>query len=175
MLIKLYEKLREKFHQNPIDRLRENGAVIGDNVHIYDGGGSSIDYNYGFLLTIGNNVTISNSTILLHDAAMNKELGYVKIGKIDIGNDVFIGAGSIILPNVKIGNNVIIGVGSVISKDIPDGVVAAGNPIRIIRTYDEYMQKCREWNDTKPCFDKRNRKEEAGIIRTKVKDFGIIK
>lgn len=37
MLIKLYEKIREKFHQNPIDRLRENGAVIGDNVHIYDG------------------------------------------------------------------------------------------------------------------------------------------
>lgn len=175
MLRKLYEKIREKYHQNPIDRLRENGAVIGDNVHIYDGGGSSIDYELGFLLTIGNNVTISNSMLLLHDASTNKELGYVKIGKIIIGNDVFVGAGSILLPNVKIGNKVIIGAGSVVSKDIPDGVVAVGNPIRIIGTYDEYMHKCSNLIEMKPCFDERRIKEEADEIQAKVIDWGFMK
>lgn len=84
MIAKLYEKLRLKFHRDPVEILRERGAVIGNNVHIYDGGGSSIDYQFGFLLTVGDNVTISNSTILLHDASIKKELHYVKIGKISI-------------------------------------------------------------------------------------------
>lgn len=38
MLVKLYEKVRQKYYRNPVDRLREKGAVIGNNVHIYDGG-----------------------------------------------------------------------------------------------------------------------------------------
>lgn len=50
-----------------------------------------------------------------------------------IGNNVFIGIHSLILPGVKIGNSVIIGAGSVVTKDIPDNCIAAGNPARIIR------------------------------------------
>ena len=49
MLVKLYEKVRQKYYRNPVERLREKGAVIGDNVNIYDGGGASIDYNFCFL------------------------------------------------------------------------------------------------------------------------------
>lgn len=45
---------------------------MGENVHIYDGGGSSIDYGFSQLSKIGNNVTISNSTILLHDASIKE-------------------------------------------------------------------------------------------------------
>lgn len=52
-----------------------------------------------------------------------------------------VGASSTILPNVRIGNNVIIGAGSVVTKDIPDNVVCAGNPARIICTLDEYINK----------------------------------
>ncbi len=52
---------------------------------------------------------------------------------IKIGNDVWIGGGSIILPGVTIGNNVVIGAGSVVTKNIEDNVVIAGNPARVIR------------------------------------------
>lgn len=52
---------------------------------------------------------------------------------IKIGNNVWIGGGAIICPGVTIGNNTTIGAGSVVTKDVPDNVVAAGNPCRIIR------------------------------------------
>ena len=52
---------------------------------------------------------------------------------VTIGDNVWIGGGVIILPGVTIGNNVVIGAGSVVTKDIPDNVIAYGNPCRIIR------------------------------------------
>lgn len=174
MLIKLYEKIREKLHQDPVERLRERGAVIGENVHIYDGGGASIDYGFGFLLSIGNNVTLSNTTILLHDASINKELKHVKIGKVTIGDNVFVGAGSIILPNVTIGDNVIIGAGSVVSKNIPSGSVAVGSPIRVIGSYDAYMDKCSNWIQEKPCFTEDSIQEKKDLIKQSIEDWGFI-
>lgn len=56
---------------------------------------------------------------------------------ITIGNDVWIGTNVSILPGVTIGNNVIIGAGSVVNKDIPDGVIAAGVPCKVIRKISE--------------------------------------
>lgn len=56
-----------------------------------------------------------------------------------IGNNVWIGGGVIILPGVTIGDNVVIGAGSVVTKDIPDNVIAYGNPCRIVRANDEIM------------------------------------
>ena len=52
---------------------------------------------------------------------------------ITVGNDVWIGAGVCVMPGVTIGNNVVIGSGSVVVKDIPDNVVAVGNPAKVIR------------------------------------------
>jgi maltose O-acetyltransferase len=52
---------------------------------------------------------------------------------IEIGADVWVGGGAIICPGVKIGSRTVIGAGSVVTKDIPDGVLAAGNPCRVIR------------------------------------------
>lgn len=63
------------------------------------------------------------------------ELEYAK--GVTIGNDVWIGGNVVINPGVAIGNNVVIGSGSVVTKDIPDNVVAAGNPCRVIRNIDE--------------------------------------
>lgn len=170
---RLYEMIWKKIHEKPIDKLRRLGAVIGDNVHIYDGGGSIIDYNYSYLLSIGNNVTISSSTILLHDASIKKELHFVKIGKITIGNNVFVGVGSTILPNVSIGNNVIIGAGSVVSKNIPDGVVAVGSPIRIIGTYDAYMDKYRNLIEKRPCFTEADLTNKKEYVLQSIGDWGF--
>ena len=100
-----------------VEQCRMRGVKIGENVDLVN---AEIDYCFGHLITIGNNVTITNSVVLAHDASTKKELGYSKIGCVDIGDNVFIGYGCIVLPNVKIGNKVIVGAGTVISKDIPD-------------------------------------------------------
>lgn len=57
--------------------------------------------------------------------------------KVVIGNDVWVGGNTVINPGVTIGDNVVIGSGSVVTKDIPSGVVAAGNPCRVIRPVTE--------------------------------------
>lgn len=60
---------------------------------------------------------------------------------ITVGNNVWIGANVTVLPGVTIGNNTVIGAGSVVNKDIPDGVVAAGNPCEVIRQITQEDKK----------------------------------
>ncbi len=69
-------------------------------------------------------------------------LDYTKIAKVKIGNYVFIGENTVILPGVTIGDRVIIGSGSIVTKDIPDNSVAVGNPARVISDLDAYLNKC---------------------------------
>lgn len=119
--------------------------------------GCIIDDAHCWLISIGNNVTLApNVHILAHDASTKRELGYTIVKPVTIGNNVFVGAGTIILPGVTIGDNVIIGAGSVISKSIPSNSVAIGN--KIVKSYDEYMQeKEKEFNVAvwdKRVFDK---------------------
>lgn len=123
------------------DQWRERGVRIGKN---FDAPDSVIDYCFGFLVTIGDNVTLSGTTVLAHDGSTKKILGYSKVGNVVIGNNVFVGYGSIILPNVRIGNNVIVGAGTIVSKDIPDNVVVVQgkeSTYRILCSYDEYVEK----------------------------------
>lgn len=70
---------------------------------------------------------------------MNAELRRTQeFGKpVEIGADVWVGGGAIICPGVKIGSKTVIGAGSVVTKDIPEGVFAAGNPCRVIRAVTE--------------------------------------
>jgi maltose O-acetyltransferase len=65
------------------------------------------------------------------NAAARRKSEYAKA--IDIGSDCWVGGGAIILPGVKIGDKTVIGAGSVVTKDIPGGVLAAGNPCRVLR------------------------------------------
>jgi len=134
-----------------LNELRLGGASIGENVDILS---STIDAHHLCLISIGDNVTITHATLLAHDASTKKELGYTKIGHINIGSNVFIGFGSIILPNVSIGNKVIVGAGTIVSHDIPENSVVAGNPAQVICSYDEYMCKHRENLGIKPVFQK---------------------
>lgn len=123
---------------------RSRGVNIGKN---FDGPDSTIDYCFGHLVTIGDNVTISGTTILAHDGTTKKFLGYCKVAPVKIGNDVFIGYGSIVLPGVTIGNKVIVGAGTVCSKDIPDNLVVVrgkNTTYRILCTYDEYIETQRK-------------------------------
>ena len=69
------------------------------------------------------------------DAELRRKQEFGK--PVDIGSDVWIGGGAIILPGVRIGDRAVIGAGSVITRDIPEGVFAAGNPCRIVRKLAE--------------------------------------
>jgi acetyltransferase-like isoleucine patch superfamily enzyme len=89
---------------------------------------------------IGTNVLITDSDWHPLDPSKRKEYGNVpsvKIQPVKIGNNVFIGANSIILKGTEIGDNSVIGAGSVVSGIIPPNVIAAGNPCKVIKTLSD--------------------------------------
>ena len=95
--------------EDKVKKYIQRGMHIGKNVSIVT---DYIDAGHCFLISIGDNVTIAvNSVILAHDASTKSKLGYSKVGRVEIGSDVFIGANAIVLPGVKIGNKCIIGAG----------------------------------------------------------------
>lgn len=96
---------------------RKKGICLGDGCCIY----SDISTPESFLITIGNNVTISNDVQLLtHDNSIDRISPEVSdiLGEIRIGDNCFIGAHSIILPGVTLGKEVIVGAGAVVTKSI---------------------------------------------------------
>lgn len=140
----------EEIASRIISKIREGGGSVGNNVDII---ASSIDMGEPYLLKIGNNVTITGVKILTHDASLKKTIGYSKTGKVHIGDNVFVGWGSIILPNTIIGNRVVVVAGTVVAKNIPDNSVVVGNPCHIICTYDEYVEKTRGLMERFPVID----------------------
>lgn len=123
-----------------IDKLIKRGLKVGKNFHRM--GGVIIDPSHCYHITIGDNVTLAPRVHLLaHDASTMMFLGKTRAANVTIGNDVFVGAGTIILPGVHIGDRVIIGAGSIVTKDIPDNSVAAGNPAKVISDIDMYLER----------------------------------
>ena len=122
------------------EKLISMGMKVGRNFKRLNG--VILDPGHCWLLTIGDNVTMAPRVhILCHDASTKDFLGYTRIGRVNIGNHVFIGAESVVLPGVTIGNNVVIGANSTVTHDIPDNSVAVGSPARVISTLDEYLDK----------------------------------
>lgn len=156
MFIKLYLWLRKVLlnidNRSPLEIAISNGLQIGENYNIQSG--CIIDPSHCFLITIGNNVTLAPRVhILAHDASTKLHLGYTVIGKVNIGDNVFIGANSIILPNVTIGDNVVIGAGSVVSRSVPSNSVAVGNPAKVISSIEDYINKRKNQMNSCPSYD----------------------
>lgn len=119
------------------------GVKIGKNVRFT---GKPLWGPEAFLIEIGDNVTITQDVFFhTHDGGVGlfrKEYHGINVfGRIKIGNNVFIGARSMIMPGISVGNNVVIGAGSIVTKDIPDNCVVAGVPARIMKSFDEYKEK----------------------------------
>jgi maltose O-acetyltransferase len=132
--------------------LKRQGLIVGENCSIM--GECILDPGHCWLIRIGNNVTLAPRVhILAHDASTKRRTGYTKIGVVEIGDDVFIGANSTILPNVKIGSNSIIGANSLVSKNIPENSVYAGNPAKFICTIDDYFNKIHILMKERPKYD----------------------
>lgn len=115
----------------------------GFNIHV--GKNFFCNYNCTFLdvskITIGDNCFMASNVALytaghpIHPETRNTLIEYGK--PITIGDNVWIGGNVVINPGVTIGHNSVIGAGSVVTKDIPDWVVAAGNPCKVIRPITE--------------------------------------
>lgn len=139
-------------HGPGVDDLVAMGMKVGKN--FFPNTGAFFDNSHCWLIEIGDDVTFGPFVyILAHDASTKRELGYTKIGKVVIGDRAFIGARTIVMPNVKIGSDCIIGAGSVVTHDVPDGSVYAGNPARLICTVDEYYSKQKALMENNPCYD----------------------
>jgi len=145
---KIYSRV---FPRSPLKKLIKTGLIVGKNFSMQEG--VIIDGSHTWHIDIGDDVTLAHRVhILAHDASTKKHLSYTRIGKVKIGNRVFVGAGSIILPGVTIGNDVIVGAGSIVTRDIADGHVAAGNPARVLCTLEEFLDRRRNEMSIHPCF-----------------------
>jgi acetyltransferase-like isoleucine patch superfamily enzyme len=121
---------------------RRIGVRVGTGCRIYT-------KHFGsepFLISIGDRVTVTSgvqfithdgSTWLIRDACGRR----YKFSSIAVGDDVFIGVNTIILPGVQIGSRCVIGAGSVITKSIPSNSVAVGTPARVIGSFDAFEAK----------------------------------
>lgn len=174
VLIKLH--LKRPIDYGSIEYLRSRGVQIGENVHLFN---TNIDFCHGFLVSIGNNVTLTGVTVLAHDASTQIPLGVSKVGRVKIGNDVFVGRGSIILPGVSIGDNCVIGAGSVVSNSIPSNSVAVGNPARVVSSYEEFVEKHRRQMEHCPVFptlwSEKSEEEKAEMKEKLEKSIGYDK
>ena len=117
--------------------------------NIFVGKNCFINYNCTILdngrVTLGDNCMLApNVSIYTAGHALypdSRAMGYEYGIEVTIGNNVWIGGNTVILPGVHIGDNVVVGAGSVVTKDIPDWSFAAGNPCKVIRAITEKDKK----------------------------------
>lgn len=129
----------------PIKYAQKIGVHMGEDVHLY-GNPYKMFGTEPWAITLGNHVHITDGvrfvnhdggTLIFRDQIPDLEI----TKKISVGNYVYIGIQTLIMPGVKIGNRCIIGAGAIVTRDIPDNSVAVGVPARVIKTADEYFEK----------------------------------
>lgn len=121
---------------------RRIGVTVGEDCRIY----TTYFGSEPFLISVGDRVTITTGVkIITHDGsawlARDEKGRRFKFQRVQIGNDVFVGVNSLILPGVVVEDEVIIAAGSVVAKSIPKGSVVAGVPAKIIGSYTKLKRK----------------------------------
>jgi acetyltransferase-like isoleucine patch superfamily enzyme len=122
---------------------RRKGVTVGNNCRIYI-------HSFGsepFLISMGDSVTITSGVkIITHDGSsglVRDEQGrrYQRYAPVKIGNNVFVGVNSVILPGVTIGSNVVVAAGSVVTRDVPDNTIVGGVPARQIMNFESFSER----------------------------------
>lgn len=127
--------------------LQGKGVTVGEGTTFFDWKSNFIDTERAWMLSIGRFCKITRGVIILnHDysrSVLRRVYGEIvgEAKNTSIGDNVFLGMNTIVLMGSHIGNNVIIGAGSVVTGDIPDNVVAAGSPAKVVCTLEEYWKK----------------------------------
>lgn len=155
-LEKLYafNATRPRAYKRRARLLREMFAELGDGCYIEPplhanwGGhhvhfGKNIYANFGLTLVDDTHIYVGDHTMFGPNVVVAtaghpilpelREQGYQYNAPVHIGRNCWIGAGAVILPGITIGDHVVVGAGSVVTKDLPDNVVAVGNPCRVLR------------------------------------------
>ena len=147
---KIYKELLYGYRgtsESYLKYLKKKGVKIGENVTFYEPNTNYIDVQKPWIVKIGNNVEIARGVVIItHDYAWSviKQINGEIIGsrgKVEIGNNVFIGMNTMIMQGVNIGDNVIIGANTLVNKDIPANSVAVGNPVRVVSSIEDYTKK----------------------------------
>jgi acetyltransferase-like isoleucine patch superfamily enzyme len=132
---------------------------------------------------LGNNCTLSNCTLLGHDASaavLNEAYGTKldAVGFIDIRDNCFIGIGAIVMPNITIGPNAIVAAGSVVTKDVAPDTVVGGVPARFICTTPDLIDRMKKRSDAYPWISLIQARQgaydaamEPELVRQRVKYF----
>ena len=165
-ILKLYRNLFWSLEK----QARHAGVIIGEHNFISSHFWSSEPY----LITIGNNCQITSGVkIFTHGGAQSVRKYHPEFdcfGKIKIGNYVYIGSNSLILPGVTIGNNVLIAAGSVVTKSVPSDVVVGGNPARIVCSIGEYIERNAPFNRNSKSMSNHDKK----VMLTKLEESKFI-
>lgn len=160
-----------KTNESKRQYLRSLGCKVGEGTRFT---GQANAGNDPYLVEIGRDCLISSDVhFLCHDGGVKvlNSLGFFddgnmdKMARIKIGDNCFIGCGVVIMGGVRIGNNVIVGTRSVVTKNIPDGVVVAGMPARVICTIEEYYQKNKERRTFFPTAKMTKSEKEEYLIK----------
>jgi acetyltransferase-like isoleucine patch superfamily enzyme len=151
LYMKLYNKLlkRHGFKLNGTPRFIAKSARFDDFSKITLGDRLVVSMNVHFL---SHDYSFTTAMISI-DEKPDTDIGIIR--EISVGYNVFIGMNSILLPGTKIGNNVIIGAGSVVRGTIPDYSVVAGNPATVISNIQDFARKVKTRNDNDLLIDKK--------------------
>lgn len=140
-LAKVSYKLKHNNKEVISNYFRKAGMTIGNGCNIC----CNIMNSEPYLISLGDNVTISgNVTLITHDNSIQKVIKDKTdvVGPIRIGNNCFIGAGSMVLLGVTLADNIIVAAGSVVTKSFHESeIIIAGNPAKKIGTWSDFKAK----------------------------------
>lgn len=149
--------------ERTIERLRAEGLQLGEGAFV--AADAWLDPGRPWLITIGADSFIDVfAAILTHDASQAYfHGGLTRIGRVDIGNRVYIGPGAMILPGSEIGDDSIIEAGAVVRGTIAPGSLVAGNPATIVSDTRSIFEQSRRAAADGPCWPHAGWSKDSGI------------